>query len=194
MDSFCSRNLEHPQHLTHPNRSTIRSKSRNQKRAQHDSLHNTRIAQLLWSGFLMVTIGFPAGMSQGWVGTMVVTSLIINFVACITCFWNLRLGWFIGILFVSVVLTQQLWVNLTMTAGLVRGVEANPLGTTMLVAVNSALLIAPATLISLAYFIHRRRIADIMLPRSLARLAPNATTIHCDNGQSNSYRPPINNE
>lgn len=90
--------------------------------------------------------------------------LLIYFVACVACFWDWRLGWLTGMFCVSVVLTQQLWANLAMAGEVVRGTEPNPLGTIMLIAVNSTLLIAPATVICLGYFINRRQLAKVLMP------------------------------
>ncbi|MEZ6091955.1 MAG: hypothetical protein R3C05_28910 [Pirellulaceae bacterium] len=141
----------------------------------------------------MATIGIPAATSHGRIGAIVATLLLVNLFACVACFWDVRLGWLTGMLFVGVVLTQQLWAMLTLMGRLVLDNEPNSLGMTMLIVVNSSLLIAPAIFICVGCVINRRRIAQELMPQSSTRQATNAKTIETDTACGNPYDPPRNN-
>lgn len=177
--------------MTRNRRQARRTKPGSVTNARQDALNDTRIVQLFWSTILVATIGTPAAMSEGWIGILAAALLLINFIACIACFWNFRAAWALALLFVVVVLSQQLYVNLMMVGRLFRGVEPNALGTIMLVAVNTTLLIAPATLISFAYFINRQRLAAIMLPKQTASEGNTAGDLDLASQDSNNpYSPP----
>ena len=178
------------QHLTGYTRPTNYTKPLSHKRPETESPKDTRILQLLWATFLFATIGVPATI-HGGVSIAAGLLLFINVAACVACFRDYRVGWGLAMLFVGVVLLQQTYANVTLVWSVASGSESNVVGTVMLVVVNTTLLVVPALLICIGYYINRKRLCAILFPLRSSCDGAGVAKTHSDPTRcDNPYTPP----